>query len=213
MSRTAAPSRPALPTFGITGGIGSGKSAVAAIVERAGIPVCPADAVAKSLSGSDPSIRRKITTLLGPQSYRPDGSYDRAFVASRIFKDRALQRELEAIVHPAVEKAIRQQLREWKRSGHAIAAVEAALVFEAGMDRWLDAVLVVDAPENIRITRVKQRDGTDEASVRRRIAAQGSPRDHRGRATIVVENDGTLEELEPRVLFALSILRTMLLKG
>jgi dephospho-CoA kinase len=202
-----------LPTFGITGGIGSGKSAVAAIVERSGIPVCPADAVAKSLSGSDPSLRRKITALLGRQTYRSDGSYDRAYVASRIFEDRSLQRALEAVVHPAVDKVIRQQLRDWKRSGHVVAAVEAALVFESGMDRWLDAVLVVDAPENVRIARVMQRDGVDEASVRRRIAAQGSPRDHRGRATIVIENDGKLEELEPRVQFALSILRTMLLKG
>lgn len=213
MSRTAAPSRPALPTFGITGGIGSGKSAVAAIVERAGIPVCPADAVAKSLSSSEPSLRRKIAALLGPEAYRADGAYNRAYVASRIFEDRSLQQALEAIVHPAVERAIRQQLREWKRSGHVIAAVEAALVFEAGMDRWLDAVLVVDAPEHVRIARVMQRDGTDKAAVVRRIGAQGSPRDHRGRATIVIENDGTLEELEPRVQFALSILRTMLLKG
>ncbi len=213
MSRTAAPSRPALPTFGITGGIGSGKSAVAAIVERTGIPVCPADVVAKSLSNSDPSLRRKIAALLGPKAYRGDGSYDRAYVATRIFEDRSLQRGLEAIVHPAVDKAIRRQLSEWKRSGHAIAAVEAALVFEAGMDRWLDAVLVVDAPEKVRIGRVMQRDGVDEASVRRRIAAQGSPKDHRGRATIVIENDGTLEELEPRVHFAVTILRTMLLRG
>lgn len=213
MSRSAAPSRPALPTFGITGGIGSGKSAVAAIVGRAGIPVCSADRVAKALSASDPAIRRKITSLLGPQAYLADGSYDRAYVASRIFSDRDLQRSLEAIVHPATDAAIRRQVRAWKHEGHPLAAVEAALVFESGMDRWLDAVLFVDAPEEVRVRRVMQRDGVDEASVRRRIRTQGSPRDHRGRSTIVIENDGTLDDLEPRVHFALSILRAMLLKG
>ncbi|MCU0453996.1 MAG: dephospho-CoA kinase [Bacteroidetes bacterium] len=213
MSRSAAPPRPALPTFGITGGIGSGKSAVAAIIERAGIPVCSADQVARSLSASDPALRRKITALLGPQAYRVDGSYDRAFVASQIFSDRALQRSLEEVVHPATDKAIRDQLREWKKAGHPIAAVEAALVFEAGMDRWLQAVLFVDAPEEVRVARVMQRDGVDAESVRRRIAAQGSQKQHRGRSTIVIENDGTLKDLGPRVQFALSILRTMLLKG
>lgn len=213
MTRTAAPSRPALPTFGITGGIGSGKSVVATVIERAGIPVCNADHVAKSISGSDPALRRKITGLLGPQAYRPDGSYDRAFVAGRIFSDRGLQKALEAIIHPATDKAIRDQLRAWKQEGHPLAAVEAALIFEAGMDAWLNAVLFVDAPEALRIERVMQRDGVDAASVRRRIKAQGSQALHRGRSTVVIENDGTVEELEPRVQFALTILRAMLLKG
>lgn len=213
MSRSAAPSRPALPTFGITGGIGSGKSAVAAIVERAGIPVCSADEFAKSLSRSDTTLRKKIIALLGPEAYRPDGTYDRKFVASRIFSDRSTQRALEAIVHPATDKAIRRQLRDWKEAGHVIAAVEAALVFEAGMDRWLTAVLFVDAPDDVRISRVMLRDKVDEASVRLRMAAQGPAKAHRGRSTIVIENDGSLEELESRVHFALSILRTLLLKG
>lgn len=213
MSRSAAPSRPALPVFGITGGIGSGKSAVAAIVERAGIPVCSADQTARSLSESDPALRRKIVALLGEQAYRADGSYDRAFVASQIFSDRGRQKALEAIVHPATEKAIRAQLRSWKQEGIAIAAVEAALVYEAKMDAWLNAVLYVDAPEDVRIARVMKRDGLDEEAVRRRIKAQGSPADHRGRSAVVIENDGTLRDLEPRVQFALTILRAMLLKG
>jgi dephospho-CoA kinase len=202
-----------LPTFGITGGIGSGKSAVSAILERSGVPVCSADLIARDLSESDPAVRRKIVALLGPGAYRSDGSYDRPAVAAQIFSNRNAQRGLEAIVHPAVEREIRSRLAAFKTAGHALAAVEAALVYEAGMDAWLDAVLLVDAPEALRIQRVTRRDGVDAAAVRRRMRAQGRTAEFRRRADVVIDNDGSIEDLEPRVRFALIILRTMLLKG
>ncbi|MEK6650532.1 MAG: dephospho-CoA kinase [Bacteroidota bacterium] len=202
-----------LPTFGVTGGIGSGKSAVSAIIERSGVPVCSADLIARDLSESDPSVRRKIIALLGPKAYRPDGTYDRPSVAARIFSNRNAQRGLEAIVHPAVEREIRSRLTTIKAEGHSLAAVEAALVYEAGMDAWLDAVLLVDAPEALRNQRVIKRDGVDAASVRRRMRAQGSTAEFRRLADVIIDNDGSLEDLEPRVRFALIILRTMLLKG
>lgn len=202
-----------LPAFGVTGGIGSGKSTVSAILERSGVPVCSADLIARDLSESDPAVRRKIVALLGPGSYRPDGTYDRPSVAARIFSDRRAQLNLEAIVHPVVERELRIRLRTLKAEGHVIAAIEAALVYETGMDAWLDAVLLVDAPEAVRIERVMRRDGVDAASVRRRIRAQGPTAEFRRRADIIVDNDGSLEDLEPRVRFALSVLRSMLQKG
>lgn len=203
---------PTIAAFGVTGGIGSGKTAVCAILERQGIPVLSADLLARELCESDQTVRRKIVALLGPASYRDDGTYDRPYVAERIFSDRTLQRGLESIVHPAVDRELRKRLRILKTQGRTLAAVEAALIFEAGMDSWLNAVLVVDAPETIRIARVMERDGVDAGAVRRRMRAQLPASEVRRRADIVVENDGTLAELVPRVEFALTILRTLLEK-
>ncbi len=204
--------RSPIPVFGVTGGIGSGKSAVCAILERQGIPVLSADLLARELCETDQTVRRKIVALLGPASYRADGSYDRPYVADRIFSDRGLQNKLESIIHPAVERELQKRLSELKTAGHRVAAIEAALVFESGMDEWLQCVLVVDAPEALRLERVMKRDGVDASAVRRRMRAQLSASEVRRRADIVVENDGTLAELEPRVEFALNILRTLLEK-
>ena len=205
--------QPPIPAFGVTGGIGSGKSAVCTILKRMEVPVLSADLIARDLSVADSVVRRKIIALLGPSAYRSDGSYDRPFVAERVFSDSTIQHKLESIVHPAVERALFERLASLKAAGRAFAAVEAALVFEAGMDRWLRAVVVVEAPEQLRIERVMTRDGVDAASVLRRMRAQLSAAEIRKRADIVIENDGSPAELEPRVHFALTILRTLMKKG
>lgn len=204
---------PPLPTVGIAGGIGSGKSTVAQMIERSGVPVFSADGIAKEVSVSDQRIRRKILSLLGPESYLPDGTYNRGFVAKQIFRNHALQRKLESIVHPAVERELSRRLTDAKKQKAPWAAIEAALVFETKMDRWLDRVILVDAEPEIRIARVASRDASTAGEVQLRMSAQMNPKQARKRADFIIVNNGTLQELERNVRFVLTLLAHLFPKG
>jgi len=197
-------------TVGVTGGIGSGKTAVCAVFAELGLPILSADAIARELSESDPGLRKRIVKLLGGVAYLSNGTYNRSYVAERIFSDRTLQRRLESVVHPAVERELRTRLRQAHSNGHNVAVVEAALVFEAGMDRWLDVIVVVDAPEELRLRRVTERDDSTDADVRRRMRAQLSTEAKRKRADFVIVNDGTREELERNVKFVYVLAQELL---
>ena len=136
--------------IGVTGGIGSGKTSVCAIFERLGVPTFSADLIAREISDTDPGVKRAIAKLIGPEAFRSDGTLDRPYVASVVFSNEPLQRMLNAIVHPEVEKEIDKRIRALARMKPAYVIVEAALLFEAGWDERLDAILVVDADEEVR---------------------------------------------------------------
>jgi dephospho-CoA kinase len=184
--------------IGITGGIGSGKTTVCRLFEALGIPVYDADYWAKWLIGHDEALRTGIVNLLGPEAYATDGTYNRAYVAGIVFKDKEKLAALNALVHPAVE----QHSRAWHEAEMAKGAPytlrEAALLVESGGHRHVNALIVVTAPENIRIQRVMQRDGTDEAMVRARMAAQLPESEKVKLADFVIVNDGT-QLLGPQV--------------
>jgi dephospho-CoA kinase len=188
-------------TIGVTGGIGSGKSLVCIEFAALGIPVLPADDIAKSLSQHDAALRAKLTKILGPGTYRPDGTYNRPYVASKIFADKKLKARVEAAVHPAVTREIKRRIAELKADHHAVVIIEAALIFEAEYDTWLDGVLVVEAAEKVRIARASARDGLTEEQVRSRMAAQMDPAESVEHADYVLRNNGTPEELRERVRF------------
>jgi dephospho-CoA kinase len=194
---------------GVTGGIGSGKSLVCSFLQAAGIPMLFADPLAKELMVSDGTLRKKLRDLLGPEAYQPDGSLDREWIASRLFSDPALQKKINALVHPRVEAALFRSFDELEREGEYVAAVEAALIYEAGLDRHLDAVIVVDAPEELRIRRVMERDGRSRAEVLRRMNAQWSPQRKAAKATYLIRNDGSRDQLESATRFIASLLITM----
>ena len=187
--------------IGVTGGMGSGKSLVCMEFSALGIPVLPADDIAKALSQHDPLLRARLVKILGPQAYRPDGIYDRSYVASRIFSDAKVKARVEAAIHPAVTREIRQRLRALREEGHRVAIVEAALIYEAGYDRWLDGVLVVEAEERVRIERARLRSGLSEEQVRSRMAAQMDPAAASENADYLIRNNGTPEDLRERVQF------------
>jgi dephospho-CoA kinase len=195
--------------IGVTGGIGSGKSEVCRIFEKLGAPVLYADTIAKDLSNTDPGIQRSIRNLLGDRAYTSDGVLDRAYVASRIFSDRTLRRKMNDIVHPRVERAIAQTVDDLERGGKRIVIVEAALIYEAGLDKTLDAVLVVDADEENRVTRVMRRDGVAREPVLSRMNSQLDPAAKVRVADYVIFNNGTKKELEQRVTFLYSVFQNL----
>lgn len=197
---------------GVTGGIGSGKSLVCEVFAEAGIPILSADEIAKNLSTEHPSLRQRIRALLGEQAYKSDGTLDRSFVASRIFSNKKLQLKLNAIVHPAVEKEIDRRVASLEREGRRLVVVEAALIYEAGLDKKLDAVIVVDAAETERIRRVMRRDAVPEVEVRGRIEAQWPIEKKARKADFVLVNNGSVEGLRERAMFLCSLIMSMAAK-
>jgi dephospho-CoA kinase len=154
--------------IGITGGIGSGKSMVAKVFEHLGIPVYNADTAAKSLMENDPALRASITALFGPDAYL-NGTLNRSYISSLVFKDRSKLEALNALVHPATIRFG----KEWmSRQTTPYAIKEAALIFESGTQNELDYVIGVYAPQALRIHRVMQRDNLTREQVLQRMANQ-----------------------------------------
>ncbi len=190
---------PPLLTLGVTGGIGSGKSAVCRFLAEAGARVFSADRVAKQIMTDDPSARQDIRAAFGAESYHEDGSLNRAFLAGQVFSSEEKVKQINRIVHPRVFAAFQNEKRRVAAEGGSLLVHEAALIFESGGDRHLDAVLVVDAPLETRIRRVMDRDGVTEAQVRARMDHQLPAAELRRRADYVIDNDGTLDALKQRV--------------
>lgn len=179
----------------ITGGIGSGKSYVSRLLEEMGIPVYNADNEAKRLTVSDAGIRRELTALLGEEVYQ-DGELNKSLLAAYLFSDPAHAAQVNAIIHPRV----RADFLAWagNREHDEIVGMECAILYEAGFEDTVDAVVMVYAPEELRVRRVMQRDGATESQVRARMAAQMDDEEKCRRADFVVVNDG-VEPLQPRL--------------
>lgn len=183
--------------IGVTGGIGSGKSMVCRLFECLDIPVYYADSRAKWLTNHDPEIRERVTQLLGPDAYDREGRYDTRFVASRVFGNELLLKQLNAIIHPVVLR----DTKEWlvANAGLPYVAKEAAIMGKAGQANSVDYVVMVDAPVELRIQRILQRDKRSEAEIRAIIERQISDESRRGISDFIVQNDND-SELIPQVL-------------
>jgi dephospho-CoA kinase len=196
--------------IGLTGGIGSGKSLVAAIFRSLGVHVMAADEIARNLTNSDPIIKKRIRREFGVEVFKGDGSLDRKAMADIVFSNKKKREKLNAIVHPAVLKRIEEETRKLEGNGDTPFVIhEAALIYEAGVNKNLDYVIVVDADEDERIRRVMDRDGISRADVQRRIEAQIPAEMKRKMADFVIENDGDRKSLEQRVRFFYNLFLTL----
>ena len=181
---------------GITGGIGSGKTTVCRIFEMLGIPVFYADTVSRNLVQQNPEVIAAIKASFGNGIYQ-DALLNTKALAKIVFNDPEKLRKLNSIVHPSVFR----MLNEWiaKHAGYAYVLKEAALIFETNAHLTLDAVIVVTAPESMRIKRVMQRDGATEADVQQRMKQQMPEAEKRKQATFIIHNDES-ELLIPQIL-------------
>ncbi len=187
---------------GLTGGIGSGKSLVAAMFKGLGVPALSADEIARSLTETDKSVKRGIRRHFGSTVFRKDGSLDRKRLADIIFSNKDERETLNAIVHPLVLRKIEEEITKLEKRSHTPFVIhEAALIYEAGADKGLDYIVFVDADEETRIRRVIERDGISRAEVSRRIDSQMPAEKKRELADFVITNDGDIKSLEKRVKF------------
>lgn len=189
-----------MKTLGVTGGIGSGKTTVCRFLEEQGAKVFYADIEAKRLMQNDPEVRDAIVAAFGTESYDADGHLDRAYLAEQVFEDEEKLERLNAIVHPRVFDAFKQAKTRARRDEVTLLVHEAALIFEAGGEKHVDAVAVVDAPEDERIRRVAERDDVTPGQVRARMGHQLPPEELRRRADYVIENTGSLEDLRQKTI-------------
>ena len=166
---------------GIAGGIGSGKSYVCKLLAQRGIEVYDCDAAAKRLIRTSPDIRQQLTELIGPETYQEDRSLNKAVVARFLLESETNAKAIDAIVHPAV-------FRDFEESGSLW--MESAIMFESGAYRYVDRVVVVTAPEEVRIQRVMQRDGISREKVLEWLQRQWPQDEVRRRADYEIVNDG-----------------------
>lgn len=182
---------------GLTGGIGSGKSTVTRILEERGAVILDADALARDAVRGGSEGFRRVVERFGRDVIGPDGELDRARLASIVFNDPEALGDLEAIVHPEVRRMIADGIQAHLDTDHVVVLVNPLLI-EMGTHRDCDSVVVVSVSPETQVTRSVAR-GMQEDDVRARIAAQLPLEDRARHADVLLDNEGTLEELTMQV--------------
>lgn len=181
---------------GITGGIGSGKSAVTDYLEIKGITVVDADKVARVVVEPGTSGLAAITEHFGGDILLPDGTLDRAALRKIVFDKPDERKVLEGITHPLIREEIARQLSE---AGSPYVVLASPLLLESGQSSFADYVVVVDVPESVQLSRTMTRDGNSEQLVKSIMAVQLDRETRLARSDTSISNEGTLEELHTRV--------------
>ena len=189
--------------LGLTGGIGSGKTTVAQMLAARGAAVIDADAISRALTASHGTALPAIAAQFGTHVIGPDGALNRSAMRQRIFADPAARRRLEAILHPLVEQALEEQTREAAMRSVRCVVFDVPLLIE-NFARWqsrIDALLVVDCPEEVQITRVMARSQLSREEVMHILSAQASRAQRLAIADFVITNDAgtTLQALEKQL--------------
>lgn len=175
--------------IGITGGIGSGKSVISKELRRMGYEVYDTDSEAKRLIVENVQIRRNIEDLLGKEVYK-DNVYQTQIVASKVFANKSLLVQLNAIVHPVVREDILSRTQDFINNTTSLYFIECAILYTAHLDDICDKVVAITAPEAIRLERTIARDSSGKDEVRARMRMQDVEHDIQ-RADIIINNDGS----------------------
>ena len=183
----------------LTGGIATGKSHVLDQFRRHGVPCLDADALVHGVESSGTEATQAIAARFGADVLAADGSVDRKKLATIVFADPAARRDLEAIVHPAVYRAIAAGLRAFELlGGSALAVVDVPLLFETGHAGDFNRVIVTVCAPDVQIARLVAR-GMSDADARRRLAAQLPAGERESRADFVIRTDGSFEDTDRQV--------------
>jgi dephospho-CoA kinase len=184
--------------FGLTGGIASGKSAVAARLRERGVPIVDADALAREVVAPGTDGLAAVVAAFGPGVLLADGSLDRKGLARVVFDDAGKRRTLNAITHPRITALTLARAGELAQAGHPLACYEAALIVENGVADAFRPLVVVSAPVEVQVARTVARDGGTEGDARARVDAQMPLAEKTKIADFVIENTGTLDDLRRR---------------
>ena len=185
--------------FGLTGGIGTGKSTVALMLREEGLAVVDADRIAHNITATGQPVFDEIVRRFGRGILLPDGGIDRRKLGDIVFSDAEKRSALEAITHPAIAREIAGALGKLESQGCAIAIVEAALIYEIGRKGRLEKVIAVRCGSDQQLRRLMVRDDITEEEARLRISSQMDP-DAKARASeIVIDNSGDLAATRAQV--------------
>lgn len=178
---------------GVTGGIGSGKSALTQRLGGKGIAIIDADVVAREVVVPGAPALMDIVSRFGAHIVNPDGTLDRPELRRVVFEDADARKDLEAITHPRIREALAQQLAG---ADSAYVVLSSPLLFESGQASMVDIAVVVDVPESVQMQRTMARDDNDESLVARIMAAQLPRAERLQRADRVIDNSQSLDELD-----------------
>ena len=185
--------------FGVTGGIGSGKTVFARALGRLGARVIDADETAKRLVDSDPDIRNALKKTFGGGIFDGNGRVDRRKLAEQAFSDSAKLNALNGIVWPALISEIQKTIKDHQSMESSVPiVVDMAVLYEAGCESMFDSVVAVEAPLEERVRRISRSRAWSAEEIRRRMAAQMDVEEKSGRADWIVKNNGDLESLDLR---------------
>lgn len=186
---------------GLTGGIASGKSTVAEVLRRCGAVIIDADCIARQIVAPGQPAWQEIRTVFGEAICRPDGQIDRDALGRMVFGDADQRRRLEAITHPRVGAEIAAQLRRAARQRpDGVVIMDIPLLFETGRTEGLAEIIVVYVPQGIQRQRLMQRNGFDREQAEARIRSQMPLEQKVRKATLVIDNSGSLEETEKQTI-------------
>lgn len=182
-------------TLGVTGGPATGKSLVSAELSRLGAALIDADLVAREVLAPGTPVFREVVRAFGPTVLRADGSLDREALAGIVFSDYGRLKELTSLTHPEILRIIRARMDGLEKNGGArVIVVDAPLLFESGLDRDVDSVVVVFTDEAVEVERLMARSGLDEAGALRVIGSQMPLEEKKRRADFLIDNNGPMEE-------------------
>ena len=202
-----------MKVIGLTGGIGTGKSSVAGFFREKGVPVIDLDEIVHELQRPGKQVYRRIVEEFGESILNSDGTINRKLLGKIVFSDRSKLEKLNSIVHPAVIEKLKDILMKYQSAGQEMLVVEVPLLYEVGLEKLFDHVVVVYAPEEIQIERIMKRDGLSREEALSRIRNQLSIEEKRRRADVVIDNSGNLEKTRKEFERVFSILYDSSEKG
>ena len=184
---------------GLTGNIGSGKSSVARLLERRGVPLIDADVLAREAVAPGSPALKQIVARWGRRVLDPDGGLDRSALRDRVFGHLAELEALNAMVHPEVRRLRDMGVATARARGEPVVVCDIPLLFEAHMEKEVDLIVLVDAPRELRLARLIEHRGLSQQTAEAIMATQQSSDAKRDLAAYVIRNDGSLEDFEREV--------------
>jgi dephospho-CoA kinase len=181
---------------GLTGGIASGKSTVAKILQSLGAAVVNADDLAREVVEPGHEAWKEIVASFGADILQSDQTLDRQKLRTLIFNQPEARKRLESIIHPRVRALAEERIRQYAAAGYPVVIYEVPLLFEGNLQEWLRPVILVACDVETQTARLQKRDHLTAADAEKHIAAQMSLKDKRRLADYVIENNGSLEDLE-----------------
>lgn len=194
--------------IGLTGGIASGKSTAAKILESLGAAVVNADTLAREVVEPGREAWQEIIAAFGSEILQSDRTLDRQKLRTLIFNNPDARRKLESIIHPRVRALAERRIAEHGAAGYAVVVYEVPLLFEGRLHEWLRPVILIACDIEIQIERLQQRDGLDRVQAQKHIEAQMNLEEKRRLADYVIENNGNLEDLKRQVEAVLETIKT-----
>lgn len=188
--------------IGLTGGIGSGKSTVAAMLKEHGFPIVDADRIAREIVEPGQPALQELAAEFGDDILDAGGALDRSLLASRAFVDEEATRTLNEITHPRINERTQELFDEARENGAEAVIYDMPLLIDKGLHTDMDATIVVHTDEHLRIERLTTKRGLDSDDVRRRINAQIDDETRNAAADILIDNNGGEDELRPQITAA-----------